>query len=106
MCLVCAAFGTMSLSIPCPSLFFWKKARKTTKKQGFFKPAEPLKSLEKKGKTLEKTRNSSPAKKQGIPKKQGKEGQGPLSHTINYYGARMITIGAKIITLHNVIVSN
>ena len=49
-------------------VFFWKTARKTTKKQGFSIPTEPLKSLEKKGKTLRKT--------QRIPKKQGKEGQG------------------------------
>ena len=58
------------------SLLFWKMARKTPKKQGFFIPTEPLKSLEKKGKTLKKTRNSSQGKKQGILKKQGKEGQG------------------------------
>ena len=60
------------------SLFFGKRQGKPPKKQGFFIPTEPLKSLEKKGKTLKKTRNSSQGeKKQGIPnKKQGKEGQG------------------------------
>ena len=58
------------------SLFFGKNARKTSKKQGFFIPTEPLKSLEKKGKTLKKTRKSSQGKKQGIPKKQVKEGLG------------------------------
>ena len=54
--------------------FFWKKARKTTQKNGFFIPTEPLKSLEKKGKTLEKTRNSSllRGRKQGIPQKTRK----------------------------------
>ena len=33
-------------AIPCPSFpcSFWKKARKTTKKQGFFTPSESLKS--------------------------------------------------------------
>ena len=63
---------------PCPSFpcFFWKRG-KPTKKTRIFIPTEPLKSLEKKGQTLEKTRNSSQGeKKQGIPKKQGKEGQG------------------------------
>ena len=59
------------------SLIFWKKARKTHQKnKDILFPTEPLKSLEKKGKTLEKKRNSSQGKKQGIPKKQGKEGQG------------------------------
>ena len=50
-------------------------ARKTTGKARYSIPTEPLKSLEKKGKTLEKTRLAE-QKKQGIPKKQGKEGQG------------------------------
>ena len=59
-------------------LFFGKRQGNPQKKQGFLIPTEPLKSLEKKGKTLKK--------KQGIPrkekktrnskKKQGKEGQG------------------------------
>ena len=57
-------------SPPCPSLLFWKKARKTTKKTRNLDPyrtpkipgkewipTEPLKSLEKKGKTLKKIRN-------------------------------------------------
>ena len=43
-------------------------------------PTEPLKSLEKKGKTLEKTRNFLQGKEQGIQKKnkkrKDKEGQG------------------------------
>ena len=66
---------------PADSLFFFffKKKKKGQvhhqKKQGFFIPTEPLKSLEKKGKTLKKTRNSSQGQKKGIPKKQ-KEGQG------------------------------
>ena len=52
------------------SLFFWKNERKTTKKKkGFFIPTEPLKSLEKKGKTLKKSRNSSQGnKKRKSPK--------------------------------------
>ena len=50
------------MSQPCPSFpCFFEKAGKTTKKQGFFIPTEPLKSLEKK------------------EKKQGKEGQGGIS---------------------------
>ena len=58
-------------------VFFGKWAGKPPKKQGFFIFTKPLKTLEKKGKTLNKTRNSSQGKKkQGIPKKQGKEGQG------------------------------
>ena len=70
-------------TVPCPSFPFFcgKRHGKPPKKQGFFIPTEPLKSLGKKGKTFEKTRNSSrrekKKKKQGIPKKkQGKEGQG------------------------------
>ena len=38
------------------SLFFWKWKGKPPKKQGFFIPTEPLKSLEKKGKTLKKNK--------------------------------------------------
>ena len=59
-----------------PFLVFWKLQGKPPKRQGFFIPAKPLKSLEKKGKTLKKTRNSSQGEKKGIQKKQGKEGQG------------------------------
>ena len=59
------------------SLFFLEKGRENhPKKQGFFMPTEPLKSLEKKGKTVKKTRKCPQGEKQGIPKKQGKEGQG------------------------------
>ena len=50
-------------------VFCWKKHEKPPKKQGFFIPTEPLKSLEKKGKTLEKTRNSSQGKKTRNSKK-------------------------------------
>ena len=44
------------IKILCPtlsfvSLIFQENAGKPTKKQGFFIPTEPLKSLEKKGKT-------------------------------------------------------
>ena len=56
--------------------FFGEMPGKPPKKQGFFIAAEPLKSLEKKGKTPKKTRNSSHGKKQGIQKKKGKEGEG------------------------------
>ena len=59
---------------PCPSFpcFFGKWPRQPPKNQGFLMPTEPLKSLEKKGKTLKKTRNSHKRKKQGIPKKTRK----------------------------------
>ena len=60
--------------------FFLEKGRENPpKKQGFFVPTEPLKSLEKKGKTVKKNKEihaKKRRKKQGIPKKQGKEGQG------------------------------
>ena len=64
-------------TFPCPSFpcFFGKMPGKPPKKQGFFIPTEPLKSLEKKGKTLKKTRNSSHGKKQGIPKKKTRKGR-------------------------------
>ena len=52
----------------------WKENH--PKKQGFFLYAEPLKSLGKKGKTLKKARKFFATKKQGNPKKQGKEDQG------------------------------
>ena len=63
---------------PVLPLFFGKMQGKSRKKQGFSIPTEPLKSLEKKAKTLKKTRNSLQGKKQGNQKNQGKEGQGRL----------------------------
>ena len=60
------------------SLFFWKIARKTTKKQGFFIVAEPLKSLGKKGKTRKKARNSLGRKKARKSKKARKRRLGFL----------------------------
>ena len=65
-------------------VFFGRRHGKPPKKQGFFIPTQSLKSLEKKGKTLEKNKQflAEEKKKQGIPKKQGKEGLGssvPLS---------------------------
>ena len=49
------------------------------KNKDFFSPAEPLKSLEKKGKTLKKTRNSSQGKKTRNSKKarKGRTGERP-----------------------------
>ena len=61
-----------------PILAFLEKKSKgfaSPKKQGFFF-AEPLKSLEKRGKTHKKARKIRKQKKQGKPKKQGLEGQG------------------------------
>ena len=50
---------------------------KQPKRQGFFFPGEPLNFLENKEKAVKKTRNSCKwKKKQGTPKKQGKEDQG------------------------------
>ena len=52
--------------------FFAKKnnqGKSPKKKQGFFIPTEPLKSLERKGKTLKKTRNSLIPKKTRNSKK-------------------------------------
>ena len=66
-------------SKPCPSFpcFFGERHGKPQKKQGYFIPTEPLKSLEKKGKNAQKNKEFlAGRKKQGIPKKQGKEGQG------------------------------
>ena len=63
--------------LPLLVFFFGKWQGKLPKKQGLFIPTEPLKSLEKRGETLEKTRSFlAGEKKQGILKKQGKEGQG------------------------------
>ena len=54
-------FGTIPVL---PFLVFLEKRQgKPPKKQGLFIPTEPLKSLEKKRKTLKKTRNSSQGKK-------------------------------------------
>ena len=62
---------------PCPSFpcFFGKRQGKPPKKQGFFIPTEPLISLEKKGKTLEKTRNSSQGEKTRNSKKKTRKGR-------------------------------
>ena len=68
------------LNWPWPSnpCFFGEKKKqgKPRKMQGFFLFAEPLKSLEKKGKTHKKAREIGKRKKQGNWKKQGLEGQG------------------------------
>ena len=60
--------------LPCPSFpcFFGKWQGTPPKKQGFFIPTEPLKSLEKKGKTLKKTRNSLRGQKTRNSKKTRK----------------------------------
>ena len=56
--------------------FFWKTARKTTKKTRIFYPERTPKIPGKLGENAEKKRNSLERKQQGIPKKQGKEDQG------------------------------
>ena len=63
--------------------FFGKKARKPPKKQGFFIPTEPLKSLQKKGKNArKKTRNFSQGRKTRNSKKtrKGRTGLTPLQY--------------------------
>ena len=95
-------------TLPCPSFpcFFGKWQGKTPKKQGFFIPTEPLKSLEKKRKMLKKTRNSLQGKKQGIPKKtrkgrtgfgdSGSEGPGRLSgHVRPRHGREICNFGVR-----------
>ena len=60
-----------------PILAFLEKARAFPQKsKGFWVSAEPLKSLEKRGKTHKKARKIGKRKKQGNRKKQGLEGQG------------------------------
>ena len=70
-------YGLWKKDCPCPSFpcFFLEKGRENhQKKQGFFIPTEPLKFLEKKGKTLKKNKEIlARRKKQGIPKKKSKE---------------------------------
>ena len=68
---------------PCPSFpcFLEKGTENPPKKQGFFIPTEPLKSLEKKGKTLEKTRNSSQGKKnKEFQKNKARKDRAEMSH--------------------------
>ena len=59
-----------------PILAFLEKARVFPQKARVFLFAEPLKSLEKRGKTHKKARKIGKRKKQGNRKKQGLEGQG------------------------------
>ena len=69
-------------SNPC-AFFFWTKARETPQKARVFLFAEPLKSLEKKGKTHKKAREIGKRKKQGL------EGRGapcpPYHWSKNHY---------------------
>ena len=62
-----------------PFLAFSVRSKESDQKKGFFFPRLTPKILGKKGKNTQKTRGSSQEKKQGIPKRQGKEDQG------NYY---------------------
>ena len=61
-----------------PILAFLEKARVFPQKARVFLFAEPLKSLEKRGKTHKKARKIRKRKKQGNRKKQGLEGEGGL----------------------------
>ena len=58
-----------------PFLVFLEKGQENHQKNKDFLSLPNLKSLEKKGKTLKKTRNSSQGEKTRNSKKQGKEGQ-------------------------------
>ena len=57
---------------------FLEKSKGTPKKARVFLFAEPLKSLEKEGKTYQKAREIGKRKKQGNRREQGFEGQGDL----------------------------
>ena len=61
-----------------PAFFFSKKARKRRKKNKDFLVAEPIKSLEKKGKTHNKSKDNRKMKtaRKMKKKKHGLEGQG------------------------------
>ena len=63
-----------------PLFFLGKRQGKPPKKQGFLIPTEPLKSLEKKGKTVKKTRKSSEGEKTRNSKKtrKGRTGESPI----------------------------
>ena len=73
--------GVVNL-LPCPSFpcfFFWKMARTTTKKTRIFYAHRTPQIPGKEGKNAQKKQGILTKvflKKQGIPKKQGKEGQG------------------------------
>ena len=69
-----------SIALSFLSLLFGKRQGKPPKKQGFFIPTESQKSLEKKGNTLKKTRNSSQAKKARNSKKARKGRTGWRPH--------------------------
>ena len=59
-----------------PFLAFLENGKENHEKTRIVCPYRTPKSLEKEGKKHSKNRNSLQGKKQGIPKKQGKEGQG------------------------------
>ena len=74
-------FKSIGVGPDLPFLAFSGKTQGTPpKKQEFSVSSEPLKSLEKKGKTVEKTRNSLKGKKAGKSKKarKGRSGRGPF----------------------------
>ena len=64
--------------LPCPSFpcFFGKLQGKPPKKQGFFYPCRTPKIPGKEAKDAQKAKEFLAGEKKGIPKKQGKEGQG------------------------------
>ena len=64
------------LALTLQPLLFWKKQEFFPKNARVSLFAEPLKSLEKEGKTQEKARKIGKQKEQGDRKKQGLEGQG------------------------------
>ena len=69
-------FEVLKNTLTLQPLLFWKKQGFFPKKARVLLFAEPLKSLEKRGKTHKKAREIGKRKKQGNQKKQGLEGQG------------------------------
>ena len=76
----------MKTTLTLQSLLSWKKQGFFPKKARVSLFAEPLKSLEKEGKTHKKARKTGKRKMQGNRKKQGLEGQGRHVKTDRFRG--------------------
>ena len=70
----CCDFGALRSLTLQSLLFFARKARMPPKKARISLSAEPLKSLEKKGKTHKKSKENRETKRQGERRKQGRMG--------------------------------
>ena len=73
----------MSNTLSFLSLFFEKRQGKPPKKQGLFNPAEPLKSLEKKGKKNARKNKEFLASEKNKEFQKNKEGQGSVGFVSN-----------------------